>query len=97
MTNDFLNTYSWDTYGRPTTVNAVTVTYDALGRAVEYDKNGTYSHVQYSPTGFKMQIVGVYSTVPMPGENTRLRKLVADLSLDKEALQSVIRKNGWGS
>jgi hypothetical protein len=26
-------------------------------------------------------------------ENTRLRKLVADLSLDKEALQSVIRKN----
>jgi putative transposase len=30
-------------------------------------------------------------------ENTRLRKLVADLSLDKEALQSVIRKNGWCS
>lgn len=33
----------------------------------------------------------------MRDENTRLRKLVADLSLDKEALQSVIRKNGWGS
>jgi len=30
-------------------------------------------------------------------ENGRLRKLVADLSLDKEALQSVIEKNGWGS
>jgi putative transposase len=30
-------------------------------------------------------------------ENTRLRKLVADLSLDKDALQSVIQKNGWGS
>jgi putative transposase len=30
-------------------------------------------------------------------ENTRLRELVADLSLDKEALQSVIRKNGWSS
>ena len=30
-------------------------------------------------------------------ENNRLRKLVADLSLDKEALQSVIRKNGWRS
>ena len=27
-------------------------------------------------------------------ENTRLRKLVADLSLDKEALQSVIQKTG---
>jgi uncharacterized protein YfiM (DUF2279 family) len=31
------------------------------------------------------------------GENTRLRKLVADLSLDQEALQSVIRKTGWSS
>lgn len=30
-------------------------------------------------------------------ENNRLRKLVADLSLDKDALQSVIRKNGWSS
>jgi putative transposase len=30
-------------------------------------------------------------------ENGRLKKLVADLSLDKDALQSVIRKNGWGS
>jgi len=30
-------------------------------------------------------------------ENSRLRKLVADLSLDKEALQSVIRKNSWGT
>jgi|ERR1700689_1144959 putative transposase len=28
-------------------------------------------------------------------ENARLKKLVADLSLDKEALQSVIEKNGW--
>ncbi len=30
-------------------------------------------------------------------ENSRLRKLVADLSPDKDALQSVIRKNGWSS
>ena len=28
-------------------------------------------------------------------ENARLKKLVADLSLDKNALQTVIRKNGW--
>jgi putative transposase len=28
-------------------------------------------------------------------ENTRLKKLVADLSLDKDALQHVIRKNGY--
>ena len=30
-------------------------------------------------------------------ENNRLRKLVADLSLDKDALQWVIEKNGWSS
>jgi putative transposase len=30
-------------------------------------------------------------------ENARLKKLVADLSLDKDALQSVIRKNCLGS
>lgn len=30
-------------------------------------------------------------------ENTRLKKLVADLSLDKDMLQAVIRKNGWSS
>jgi len=30
-------------------------------------------------------------------ENTRLRKLVADLSLDKDMLQAVIAKNGWSS
>jgi putative transposase len=30
-------------------------------------------------------------------ENSRLKKLVADLSLDKDMLQSVIRKNSLGS
>ena len=28
-------------------------------------------------------------------ENRRLKQLVADLSLDKEMLKTVIRKNGW--
>jgi putative transposase len=30
-------------------------------------------------------------------ENGRLKKLVADLSLDKEMLIAVIEKNGWSS
>lgn len=30
-------------------------------------------------------------------ENARLKRLVAELSLDKDALQSVIRKNSLGS
>jgi len=28
-------------------------------------------------------------------ENRRLKEMVADLSLDKEALKAVIRKSGW--
>lgn len=28
-------------------------------------------------------------------ENRRLKQLVADLSLDKEALKAIARKNGW--
>ena len=28
-------------------------------------------------------------------ENRRLKEIVADLSLDREALKTVIRKNGW--
>ena len=31
----------------------------------------------------------------MEDENRRLKALVADLSLDKEALKAFIRKNGW--
>ena len=30
-------------------------------------------------------------------ENARLKKLVANLSLDKDALQHVIQKNGYSS
>jgi putative transposase len=30
-------------------------------------------------------------------ENARLKRIVAELTLDKDALQSVIRKNGWSS
>jgi putative transposase len=28
-------------------------------------------------------------------ENRRLKHLVADLSLDKEVLKAIVRKNGW--
>jgi putative transposase len=31
----------------------------------------------------------------MEDENRRLKQVVADLSLDKEMLKAVIRKNGW--
>ena len=44
-----------------------------------------------------MEVSQAQEAKQLRDENTRLRKLVADLSLDKEALQSVIRKNGWSS
>ena len=44
-----------------------------------------------------MDVTEAQEAKQLRDENTRLRKLVADLSLDKEALQSVIRKNGWSS
>jgi putative transposase len=41
-----------------------------------------------------MDVTEAQEAKQLRDENTRLRKLVADLSLDKEPLQSVIRKNG---
>jgi RHS repeat-associated protein len=69
VTNDFLHSYSWDAYGRPLTIDTVGITYDALGRMVEQNRSGTYTQVQYSPSGFKMQLItnGAYTGfVPLP-------------------------------
>src|SRR5579864_3898996 len=60
---------------------------------------GVSKHTLYS---WKAKYGGMDASQAQEGkqlrdENARLRKLVADLSLDKEALQSVIRKNGWSS
>ena len=44
-----------------------------------------------------MDVTEAQEATQLLDENTRRRKLVADLSLDKEVLQSVIRKNGWSS
>ena len=44
-----------------------------------------------------MDINEVQEVKQLREENGRLKKLVADLSLDKDAPQSVIRKNGWSS
>jgi putative transposase len=44
-----------------------------------------------------MEVSEAQEVTQLREENGRLKKLVADLSLDKDALQSVIRKNGWSS
>lgn len=42
-----------------------------------------------------MEVAEAQRLKGLEDENRRLKQLVADLSLDKEALKSVIRKNGW--
>jgi putative transposase len=44
-----------------------------------------------------MDVSEVQEVKQLREENARLKKLVADLSLDKDMLQSVIRKNSLGS
>jgi putative transposase len=42
-----------------------------------------------------MEVAEAQELKQLRDENSRLKKLVADLSLDKDALQHVIRKNGY--
>jgi RHS repeat-associated protein len=69
--NDFLHSYTWNAYGHPSTIDGVSVTYDALGRAVEQNRSGVYSEIGYAPTGDKIEIMNGQSFtkafVPLPG------------------------------
>ncbi|HKV79530.1 MAG TPA: RHS repeat-associated core domain-containing protein [Candidatus Sulfotelmatobacter sp.] len=68
--SDGLHSYAWDAETRPTTIDTVTATYDALGRMVEQNKSGSYTEIEYAPTGFKLQLMNgqayVEQFVPMP-------------------------------
>ena len=68
---DSLHSYAWDVERRPTTIDTVIATYDALGRMVEQTKSGASTEIQYSPTGFEMETMNgssfVKAFVPMPG------------------------------
>jgi len=71
------------------------------GRAVE-DVAREYGVSKYSIYAWKskyggMDVSEAQEVKQLREENARLKKLVADLSLDKDMLQSVIRKNSLGS
>jgi len=44
-----------------------------------------------------MQVSDARRLRQLEEENRRLKHMVADLSLDRQALQAVIAKNGWSS
>ena len=44
-----------------------------------------------------MQVSDAKRLRQLEEENRRLKHMVADLSLDKEAMKAVIAKNGWSS
>ncbi len=61
--NDTAHTYSWDMYGKPVSIDGVTLTYDGLGRMVEQNRNGSYTEIDYAPTGAKLQILQGQSAI----------------------------------
>jgi putative transposase len=71
------------------------------GRAVE-DLAGEYGVSKHTIYAWKskyggMDVSEAQEVKQLREENARLKRLVADLSLDKDMLQSVIRKNSLGS
>jgi len=67
---------------------------DEVGRSYGVSKHTVYAwKAKYGG----MDVSEAQEVKALREENARLKKLVADLSLDKDALQSVIRKNHLGS
>ena len=76
VTNDSLHNYAWDADGHAITVDAglsdaVSVSYDALGRMVEQNRSSVYTQIAYSPTGQKLALMSGQNlqkaTVPLSG------------------------------
>ena len=62
LTNDSLHNFAWDADGHPVIIDAglpdaVSGTYDALGRMVEQNRGGTYTQIAYSPLGEKLALM----------------------------------------
>lgn len=68
--NDTMHTFAWDVYGLPSSIDGITMTYDALGRMVERNNAGTITQVVYTPSGAKLGIMSGQSLgagyVPLP-------------------------------
>ena len=70
------------------------LTYEQVGREMGVSKHTIYAwKAKYGG----MNVSEAQRLRQLEDENGRLKKLVAELSLDKEMLKAVIAKNGWGS
>jgi len=70
------------------------LTYEQLGRELGVSKHTIYAwKARYGG----MNVSEEQRLRQLEDENGQLKKLVADLSLDKEMLKAVISRNGWGS
>ena len=62
VTNDVSHAYSYDAEGRPTGIdksgnNGTVIYYDAFGRAVTINTNGTYTQILYDPDGRRFALM----------------------------------------
>ena len=72
---DSLHSYAWDVETRPTTIDTVTATYDALGRMVEQTKSGASTEIVYDAVGNKLALMSTTTTLktafaPLPAGAT---------------------------
>ncbi len=65
---------------------------EEIGREMGVSKHTVYAWKQKYGG---LEVAEAQELKQLRDENSRLKKLVADLSLDKDALQHVIRKNGY--
>jgi RHS repeat-associated protein len=74
LTNDSVHTYTWDAEGKVLAVDTTSVTYDALGRAVEQARGSSYTQIVYGPQGNKLALMNgqtlTKAFVPLPGGAT---------------------------
>ena len=70
------------------------LTYEQIGRELGVSK---HTLAAWKAKYGGMSVSEAQQLRQLQDENARLKKLVAELSLDKEMLKDVIAKNGWGS
>jgi len=74
VSSDGSHTYAWDANGNSTSIDGVSLTFDALDRLVEQNRSGSYTQIVYGPTGGKLALMSGQTLqkafIPLPGQAT---------------------------